>query len=119
MKRIVGCAALALALALPNVTEAHGFHGGYHGGWHSGWAHGWGHRWGYAGWHGCGYWRCGGYYGPAPVIGAGYAPAPVAVPAPAPMLDAPPPAPACGVINKPVFDADGTQVGTRMVNTCQ
>jgi hypothetical protein len=76
----------------------HGFHGGWgHGGWgHAGWGHGWG--------HGCGHgW---GYGGPG-FVGVGYGPAPV--------YDAPPP---CGIVYRPVFDADGANVGVRPVNTC-
>lgn len=30
MKRIIGCAVLGLSLALPNVSEAHGYYGGRH-----------------------------------------------------------------------------------------
>jgi hypothetical protein len=143
--------ALAIGVGLAGVVtpasawyRGGGFHGGW-GGWHGGWrggyvgwrggygygwrGYGWNAGWGWRG--GCGYgaWRCGGYWGGAPVVGVGYVPAPLPViaPAPVPVVDAPPPpppvvappAPACGVVYRPVFDADGTNVGTRAVNTCQ
>jgi len=132
-------AALALGLGLASIVtpasawyRGGGFHGGFHGCWRGGyvgWRGGYGRRgrdgWGggdYAGWRGgCGYnaWRCGGYWGAAPVVSYApiLAPAPVAlvdVPAPAPVV-----APACGVTYRPVFDADGTNVGTRAVSICQ